>query len=454
MNTPKDEVSRRKQAIENRETDITRWADQKQLEAAWNGRAQFAAQWIPCGARVLDIGCGAMALEKYLPAGCSYQPCDVVARDERTIVCDLNHSKVPSYAAQAERITLLGVIEYLFDPISLFTQLLHYGKPVIVSYCATDWSQQLDRRALGWVNDFSLVQLTNLITQVGWQIKRLEKVDAIQALFLLEPQAITIREKKRVLVLSYNNYGNFGDRLGFHLLNSVLPAETEVTYTHCNPWNPPTTEFDLIILGIGNSLFDQPLTKELLQLLDRIPKRVGIFGTQYRHGFIPARLHAVIDRLDHWFARYEEDILLYGRDRKNISHLGDWLIHAFPMAVGHNDNQLNIGDEALKNLPLDRTIQQIQQYKKVFSDRLHPLLCALTSAEQVAYQDKYYGEPAMPTGKFRSMFIDIFGRTFAEKTFWPVDRNAVVRYKIQVAKNITQLTHTINALLYPASNDL
>src|SRR5262249_11209127 len=76
-----DEVERRKAVIAGHASDRTRWADPGQLEAAWEPRAKLAARFVPAGARVLDIGCGAMALERHLPAGCSYQPCDLVARD-------------------------------------------------------------------------------------------------------------------------------------------------------------------------------------------------------------------------------------------------------------------------------------------------------------------------------------------------------------------------------------
>lgn len=59
----------------------------------------------------------------------------------------------------------------------------------------------------------------------------------------------------KVLVISYNNVGNFGDRLGYHLINSVLPPEAEVYFANFKPWNIPSFSFDLLILGIGNSIF-------------------------------------------------------------------------------------------------------------------------------------------------------------------------------------------------------
>ena len=76
---------------------------------------------------------------------------------------------------------------------------------------------------------------------------------------------------------------------------------------------------------------------------------------------------------------------------------------------------MKIGKEIWQELPLDRVIQQIQKHKLVISERLHPLLCALTSAERVAYQEqRESGSGTAVSGKFRTMLIDVFGRTFPE----------------------------------------
>jgi hypothetical protein len=50
-----------------------------------------------------------------------------------------------------------------------------------------------------------------------------------------------------------------------------------------------------------------------------------------------------------------------------VEHLGDWLIDQFPMSVPTDEKQLQIGDEILMELPLDRTIRHIQKHKTVFS---------------------------------------------------------------------------------------
>ena len=107
---------------------------------------------------------------------------------------------------------------------------------------------------------------------------------------------------------------------------------------------------------------------------------------------------------------------------------------------------LKVGDEIWKDLPLDRTIQQIQQYRRVVSTRLHPLLCALTSAQEVAYSEQP-DAGGRPSGKFRSMLLDVFGREYPESDLFEVDKDAVRSYKTFVRNNLRELERRIAVLL-------
>src|SRR5581483_11047776 len=398
-------------AIETRRTDFERWADERQLRPEWDSRARMAADYIPSAARVLDLGCGRMTLEQFLPPECTYIPCDLMGRDERTIVCDFNAGTYPDIAAAtADIVSVLGVLEYVFDPSDFLAHLREWRRPVVMSYCATDGIGDPEhRRSLGWVNDFSYHDLERLFTGIGFSVQCATRIDPAQWLFRLLPETPVLPTMRRVAVLSYNNVGNFGDRLGYHLINDVLPAHAEVTFLNFVPWVASNDSYDLVVVGFGNSLFGNMVDDNLLSLVDRSRHAIGIFGTQYHETISGSKLDTLVRRLEHWYARFEDDVLRYGRGMQNVSHLGDWLISAFPMSRPTTDERLKIGEGAWEDrVSLDRTIQNIQQYSTVFSTRLHPLLCALTSADTVGYQEQREHN-GLTSGKFRAMLIDVFG---------------------------------------------
>lgn len=441
-----DEEQRRKQVISEAKTDFARWSNPGSLEAQWEARAVRAADRIPCGASVLDMGCGAMTLEKHLPAGCRYLPCDLVKRDDRTIVCDFNSGEIPDAIREVDRVVLLGVLEYIYDLPTFLAALAATGKPVILSYCPTDFAEPADRASLGWVNHYSTEELHALFRTTGFAVRSSERIDPLQSLFVLHP-ASTAKAPANVVVLSCGNCGNFGDRLGYHLVTSVLPSHATVWHAYFNPWPNIEGDIDLLVVGTGNSLYAPLLTDELIALIRRSRKAIGIFGTQYRSQFEASRLRQVIGELDGWYARYEEDLLLYGSGYPDAVHLGDWLVDAFPMACATDDRVLNIGQEIWNDLPLDRVIQRIQSHKAVNSTRMHPLLCALTSAQRVAYSEQREMGEGSVSGKFRSMLLDVFGRTYPENQFWEVDGDAVRAYKAKVRSSIEGLRSKIGELI-------
>jgi hypothetical protein len=284
----------------------------------------------------------------------------------------------------------------------------------------------------------------------GYQVALQEQIDPVQFLFKFEHKTkVTKPALKRVHVISYNNVGNFGDRLGYHLMSEVLPPHAEVTWGTFKPFTDIPRDLDLLIIGFGNSLFESVLTPQLVDATAHARASIGIFGTQYRERLPRELLDRLLDRLSHWFARYEDDIFFYGRNRSNVSHLGDWLINAFPMSQPSTDVPLTIGKQIWNDLPLDRTIQFIQLHRKVMSERIHPLLCAMTSADEVGYREQREAPDAnVVSGKFRSMLIDIFGRTFPENVMWKVDRERVIEYKARVRGNTEALRRRLATILH------
>src|SRR5690606_12687491 len=58
-----DRSASTRRLIHSSESDIARWSDPANLKSAWRTRAAIVAGLIGPGARVLDLGCGAMDLE-------------------------------------------------------------------------------------------------------------------------------------------------------------------------------------------------------------------------------------------------------------------------------------------------------------------------------------------------------------------------------------------------------
>jgi hypothetical protein len=427
--------------------DLARWSAPQALEPAHDERAAFAAHFIPAGARVFELNCARMGLRRFLPNGCRYQGCDLIAREPDTLTCDLNAGEFPSEAAaQADVIVLLGVLEHIVDVESLFTHLRFAKRDLVISYCATDLTGNCDRTALGWVNNFSFFELATLFDRYGFRIECTAPVDSVQLLMRLTP-AEKLAPVRSCKVAVVSDGEGFGGRLSRHMINTLLPGEADVHHLTFRTLGEARAHYDLVIVGAGDSLFQPLVGDELIDLLARGKASIGLFGTQYRELLPRTGIERLVGRLDHWFARHHDDVLMYGRGRKNVEHLGDWLIDFFPLASASDADQLRIGEE-LDNEPADRAIAAIQRHKAVFSTRPHPLLCALTSAEMAAYADEPAQDaPGIVSGTFRSMLIDIFGRSFPERDFFLVDRDAVARYKARVHRNVARLRERIDATL-------
>ena len=391
-----------------------------------DARAEIAAQFIPAGARVLDLSTAA-TLERLLPYGCSYRS-------------GAAGGDFPAQAAaQSDIVVMLGALEQVADVEDLFTHLRFAKQDVVLSYCATD----LGGKRAGFANHFSFYDLARLFDRYGFRIECTTPVSPSEMLMRLTP---TDRLKPvtscSIAVVSCSDDDTFGDRLGAHMINALLPGEADVHHMNLRTLNEAREQYDLVVFGTGNSLLQPLLGGEVLDILERGKASIGIFGTQYRELIPRPALERVIERLDTWYARSEDDVLMYGRGRNTVVHLGDWLIDQFPLSRPCENEPLMIGPETGVELPLDRIIKIIQSHRQVHSARLAPLLCALTSADYAAYE-----EVATPSGAFRSMLIDIFGRSYPDKEVFMVDRDAVTRYKARVHRNVAQVGERIDSLL-------
>jgi methyltransferase family protein len=168
---PTDERARATEdLIRERGTDTSRWARMESLATQWDARAAMAAEWIPGGSRVLDVGAGAMALEAALKAGCAYQPADVVERRPGCFVVDLNRNEFPP--GRYDWITFLGVLEYVHDVDRALTRARDAAPRMIVTYCTFNQGDVGVRRGMGWVNELTAPQFEQALARTGWKIER------------------------------------------------------------------------------------------------------------------------------------------------------------------------------------------------------------------------------------------------------------------------------------------
>jgi hypothetical protein len=150
-------------------------------------RAELAAQFIPTGARVLDLSANTV-LQALLPAACSYSGICRASKKPAAQVCDLNAGEFPTEAAsQCDVIVILGALEHVADVENLFTHLRFCKRDIILSYCATDLAKNTDRAALGFANHLSYYDLAMLFDRYGFRIECTTPIDDMQLLMRLTP---------------------------------------------------------------------------------------------------------------------------------------------------------------------------------------------------------------------------------------------------------------------------
>ena len=182
-------------AIETRTPLFERWSSMHgTASATWHGRAAIAAEWLRGAEAIADLGCGAMTLEAYLAPGQRYVPVDLTARDERTIVLDLERDAFPPFDADA--CALLGVLAYLFDPLAVLEKVRRSFARCVVSY-NVDRDAGL-RLSNGWVNHLDRDGVLRLFRDAGFTVARERTSDGRHYLFEIAAASGSGREDAEV----------------------------------------------------------------------------------------------------------------------------------------------------------------------------------------------------------------------------------------------------------------
>ncbi|GAB1258109.1 hypothetical protein NBRC116494_26110 [Aurantivibrio plasticivorans] len=98
----------------------------------WEMRAKYIARLIPNKVKLLDLGCGNMLIERHLPDGSIYIPCDIEKRDERTVICDFDQGEYPDDCGET-LVICLGVANYLSKQAELLHHICQREKPFYFS---------------------------------------------------------------------------------------------------------------------------------------------------------------------------------------------------------------------------------------------------------------------------------------------------------------------------------
>ncbi|WP_052409799.1 class I SAM-dependent methyltransferase [Paraburkholderia oxyphila] len=177
-------------AIGSRQTLMSRWeALAVEKTESWALRAQRAASMLGGVSSIADVGCGMMTLENYLPRDVRYVPVDVVRRDVRTIVIDLNKEELPDLGTDC--IVGLGLLEYLFDVPALLRRIASVYRMALLSYNPLDRiSDMSERTGHAWVNHYTEADLEALFGLSGLQIEERVHHDATQTIWRLTSKQI------------------------------------------------------------------------------------------------------------------------------------------------------------------------------------------------------------------------------------------------------------------------
>lgn len=96
-----------------KQSDISRWSQEKSLFSSWDERTQLLANHILPESKVFEFGAAHLVLNEMIPKGCVYLHSDIVKRNEKTLVVDLNKN-LPELP-QVDYIIFSGVLEYIFE---------------------------------------------------------------------------------------------------------------------------------------------------------------------------------------------------------------------------------------------------------------------------------------------------------------------------------------------------
>lgn len=153
---------------------VSRWRQSTRLDQDWNERTAMIASLIEDKSTVLEFGAGSQMLRTALPDSCTYIASDIVARNEQTVVCDLNAASFPDIPRHDVAV-FSGVLEYIFDVGRVIQHLSQTTKVIVVSYAPCTertLSNRYRRLVNGWVNAYGKPEFEQVFQDCGYRSDR------------------------------------------------------------------------------------------------------------------------------------------------------------------------------------------------------------------------------------------------------------------------------------------
>jgi len=156
-------------------------------------RARAVAPYFKSGDKILDLGCGAMAVRRVLPEKCRYTPADLVGRASDCYLIDLNQAysfvdelfpAAPTVDGRFEWVTLLETLEFVHDIPRVFERARKSSGGLLFTYRTVesapgtplDPATVKERRRAGYFTDFSAGQIEAMARGKGWTIEERKSV--------------------------------------------------------------------------------------------------------------------------------------------------------------------------------------------------------------------------------------------------------------------------------------
>ncbi|MGF1464857.1 MAG: polysaccharide pyruvyl transferase family protein [Sandaracinaceae bacterium] len=212
-------------------TDTKRWARTGQETPYWDERNILVGALVPPGTSVLDIGCGAQTLRRYLPEGCAYQPCDIIAHDENVWAWDFNKGPFPHPDRSFDVAVMSGVLEYADDPRALLATAKGLAGQIVLTYSSLEARpSRFTRRAAGWRNDLRKAELEAILTDLGLHFDHVTRWDGEQELYRIgreplgpRPELPEVRQRRLTVCGSFG-FHNAGDEAAWQAVSDLTKA--------------------------------------------------------------------------------------------------------------------------------------------------------------------------------------------------------------------------------------